>query len=60
MKLIDIVLTCSDEMNINVYDNDCELISWHDGKTSIDEELNDRIVTWIYPAMENQLNIGLA
>lgn len=60
MKLIDLLLTCNDSMTVNIFNNDCEIISRYDGMDSIEEELNHRFVEWIYPVGENQLNIGLA
>ena len=59
LKLIDLLMVCNDSMTVNVYDNDCELISRYDGRDSIEQELNNRFVSWIYPVSDNHLNIGL-
>lgn len=59
IKLIDLLLTCNDSMNVNIFNNDCELISRYDGRDSIDEELNHKWVEWIYPVADNVLNIGI-
>ena len=59
-KLIDLLLLCNEEMTIKVFSNDCELIAQHNGKDSIEPELNHRYIEWIYPVTDNTLNIGIA
>ena len=41
MKLIDILSITSESANVNVYDLQNNLITFYDGKNSIDEEYND-------------------
>lgn len=56
--LVDVLETCRDSININVFDLEDNLISMYDGKNSIDEELNNRQVRQI--DVENSiLNIWL-
>lgn len=58
MMLVDVLETCRDSININVFDLEDNLISMYDGKNSIDEELNNRQVRQI--DVENSiLNIWL-
>lgn len=59
MTLIELLETCNDSMNVNIYNEDNELISWYDGRDSIDEAFNNNLVSWIYPVSENVLNVGI-
>lgn len=47
MMLVDILETCRDSININVFDLENNLISKYDRRNSIDEELNNRQVRQI-------------
>lgn len=58
MMLVDILETCRDSININVFDLEDNLISVYDGRNSIDESLNNKQVRQI--DVENSiLNIWL-
>lgn len=58
MMLVDVLETCRDSININVFDLEDNLISMYDGKNSINEELNNRQIRQI--DVENSiLNIWL-
>ena len=41
MKLIDLLSVTSEITNVNVYNLDGDLITFYDGKNSIDEKYND-------------------
>ena len=41
MKLIDLLSVTSEVTNVNVYNLDGDLLTFYDGKNSIDEEYND-------------------
>lgn len=60
IRLIDLLQACNDSMILNIFNNECDLISRYDGRDSIDDNLKNEWVEWIYPTMDNQLNVGLA
>lgn len=60
IKLIDLMLLCNDSMTLNIYNSECEMIARYDGRDSIPIELSNSFIEWIYPVLDNQLNVGLA
>lgn len=47
MKVIDILSIVTDYTNIAIYTTAGEIVSWYDGKNSIDEKYNDADVVQI-------------
>lgn len=47
MKLIEILETCLDSININVYDLEDNLLAVYDGRNSIPQNLNNKSVKQI-------------
>lgn len=47
MKLIEILETCLDSINVNVYDLEDNLLAVYDGRNSIQQNLNNKPVKQI-------------
>lgn len=47
MKLIEILETCSDSINVNVYDLEDNFLAVYDGRDSIPQNLNNKPVKQI-------------
>lgn len=60
LKMIDLLTVCNDDMKINVFNEECDLIKRFDNRNDIPVGLSVNFIEWIYPVKENELNIGLA
>ena len=60
LKMIDLLTVCNDDMKINVFNEECDLIKRFDNRNDIPVGLSVNFIEWIYPVNENELNIGLA
>ena len=57
MKVIDILETLSDSVEVNIFDEDLTLIARYDGKDSIGEDINDKTIIGIFPKDRGIINI---
>lgn len=60
IRVIDLLTVCNEGMALNIFNNQCELVSCCKGREDVSDDMKHKWIEWVYPVRDNLLNIGIS